>query len=154
MLVGIFFQKVFPKRTKNQEILLFSSQIYIISNVQVCSPPLQITLQLWPAVEGVVFYSNSFIQVKRILASLVKGWSLRAAGLNITAESLGEPTAPEPEKAETLILLSTISRTWSSYYDKMLDILRPVKKGNIMVTNEIHKTKAGKVFFESPFIYI
>ena len=58
--------------------------------------------------EGVLFYSNSFTKVKRILARLIQGWSLRAAGLKITADALGEPTDPELEQAEILLLLLSV----------------------------------------------
>ena len=81
-----------------------------------------------------MFYSNSFEKVQRILARLIKGWSLKALSAPITIEALGEPTASELDQAERLMLLSAMPLTAIAFYEKKLDSLCPKKDGQLIVT--------------------
>ena len=121
---------------EKEKMMLYSDSFLraIIANVSVASVSVQSAVLLWTAVEKVMFYSNSFVKVKRIIARIIKGWSIRASDSPLTPTSLGEPAADELDQAERLMLLSAMPQTAKAYHEKKLDSLCPVMDGHIIAT--------------------
>ena len=90
--------------------------------------------KLWSAISNTLLYSNSILKVKRILARLIRGWRLKANGIQPSLENIGDPTAEDMQSAERLILLTAMPYTAQAYLDKKLDSLCPRKDGHIIVT--------------------
>ena len=69
-------------------------------------------LTVWPAlysaIEEVLVYSNSLKKVVRIIARIMKKWELSKAGIDVSKDALGEPSAADLEAAERIVLLSVM----------------------------------------------
>ena len=90
--------------------------------------------KVWVNILNTLYYSNSMMKVKRILARLIKGWSMKANNQVLNHDTIGSPTADELLTAERLILLTAMPSTSQAFYDGKLDSLCPKKEGQIIVT--------------------
>ena len=90
--------------------------------------------QVWKSISQVIFYSDSIKKVIGILAKVIKGWSLKSKGLEITKELLALSTTDEINAAERLLLLSAMPETAAAVFDQKLLSLAPEKEGSLIVT--------------------
>ena len=118
-------------RTRGTYSFLLRAYIHQVSATDVSFPTPPV---LWTAVERVLFYSNSFEKVRRILARCIKGWSFKALGTLLTSATIGEPIASELEQAERLMLLAAMHHTAKALHENQLESLYPKKDGKIFVT--------------------
>ena len=85
---------------------------------------------LWKAVDRILYYSNSIIKVRNILARVIRCWKKSKDFMTASRD----PTAEELAEAERLILVSAMIDTATAYHEQKLDSLLPEKDGMIIVT--------------------
>ena len=96
-------------------------------------------LQIVQTLESIAHYSNSLNKVHRILARVIRGWSLKDVEKKITNPKAltliaKEPTADEISRAKNMLLIHAMSDTAEAFTESRLDSLLPLRKGFLIVT--------------------
>ena len=79
-------------------------------------------------------YSNSLKKVVRIIARIMKKWELSKAGIEVTKDALGDPSAADLEAAERIVLLSAMFETKNAEEKGKLASLCPKRDGGLIVS--------------------